>query len=37
LRTLRSLREIFRDGPVREAHSTKTFVLFVSFVVKGIS
>jgi len=24
-----SLREIFRDRPVREAHPTKTFVFFV--------
>jgi hypothetical protein len=29
LRALRSLREIFRDRPVREAHPTKTFVSFV--------
>ncbi len=34
LRSFRSLREIFRDKPVREAHPAKTFVNFVPFVVK---
>jgi len=29
------LREILRDSPVREAHPTKTFVPFVSFVVNA--
>ena len=32
--SLRALREIFRERPVRKAHPTKTFVPFVSFVVK---
>ena len=31
------LREIFRNRPVRIAHPTKSFVLFVSFVVNTYS